>query len=61
VTVERMIMTDALGKFEDLKFEIGNVGNLKFHISNFKFSSGLYPLIIITKDGSLYSAKFEIE
>jgi hypothetical protein len=61
VVVERVVITDALGRFEDLKFEIGSDGNLKSQIPNLKCPTGLYSLLITTRDGSVYSGKLVIE
>lgn len=57
VQVERVVITDALGRYEDLKFEIGSDGNLKSQIPNLKCPTGLYSLLITTRDGSVYSGK----
>ena len=61
VMVERVMIADALGRFEDLKFEIVIGGNLKLHISNLKFPAGLYSLLITTRDGRLFSENVMVE
>jgi hypothetical protein len=61
VVVERVMLADALGRFKNLRFEIGNEGNLQSPISNLNCPAGLYSLLITTKDGSVYSGKVIVE
>jgi len=61
VQVVQVTVVDAMGRCEDLRFDINGQGILSSQISDFKSSSGLYSIIITSRDGRMFTGKFVIE